>query len=344
MRIRTFAGTTAVLLALSALAACSSDKGGSDKGGQAQRAAKDITVGEVSGSAANPAVQVMDDAMKARAKALGVKLYVETSESVEQQIEKAEALMARGVDYLGLHPWDGEAIKPLVKSAKARGVKVVILIDGVPGAVESGDALTFISGNELAAAEKIGKWVAQKYRSGAEAAIITGTPGNLSAINRTNGFKKGITGSSVKVVAESTANWARDEALRVAGDIVTAHPRLNVIFGNNDEMAFGALKAVNEAGKKSQITVIGWNGTCIGLQALLKGDFALEAVLPFDVFGAGLVNAAVDSAAGKNVPKMIAPEVPVLTTQQAKDILAGKQSASAALVARLTEANAGACK
>jgi ABC-type sugar transport system substrate-binding protein len=323
-----------------ALAGCGRGDSSSDK----DTAGKDITIGAVSASAANPAVQMMNDAMKKRAEEAGVKVLVETSESVEEQIEKAEAMIAQGVDYLGLHPWDGAAVVPLIESAAARGVKVVILIDGVPGVVENGKALTFISGDEAAAAEEIGKWVAGKYSGSAQAAVITGTPGNLSADNRTNGFKAGLEGSSVKIVAEGTGNWARDEALRVAGDMLTANPDLDVIFANNDEMAFGALKAIAESGKAGKVGAIGWNGTCIGLKAVLDGDFVLEAVLPFDVFGAGLIDAALDDAGGKDVPKTITPEVPLLTTEQAKAILDGKEKASEVLVTRLKEASSGTCK
>lgn len=341
-----------LLIALLALAACSSGATGGgtgggeeptaagDEGGDA--AAGDITAGAVSGSAANPAVQVMNEAMEQRADEVGVQLLVETSEGVEEQIEKAETLIAQGVDYLALHPWDGAAVVPLIESAAAQDVKVVILIDGVPGVVEDGTALTFISGDELGAGEQIGSWVAENYPD-AQAAVITGTPGNLSAENRTNGFKQGIEGSGVEVVAEGTANWARDEALRVAGDMLTANPDLGVIFANNDEMAFGALNAVDESGRRDQVDIIGWNGTCIGLQALLDGDFVLEAVLPFDLFGAGFIDAAMDDANGEEVPSEIAPEVPVLTREDAQAILDGSQEGSEELVARLQEAAEGSC-
>lgn len=333
--------TTLIALALSlGLAACGSDDASSSGSGSD---ASDIKIGVVAGSAANPAVQVMNDASEARAKELGVELLVETSESVEEQIEKADAMISQGVDYLGIHPWDGEAVVPLIKNAAAQGVKVIVLIDGVPGVVEDGDALTFVSGNELAAAEDIGKWVAEQYTEATEAAVITGTPGNLSAQNRTDGFVAGVEGSSVDVVAQATANWARDESLRVTGDVLTANPGIGVIFANNDEMAYGALSAVSEANRSDEVDIIGWNGTCVGLQALLKGDFVLEAVLPFDEFGAALIDAAVDDIEGNDVPARIEPEVPVLTTQDAQDILDGTASVSDSLKQRVEEADAGNC-
>ncbi|WP_341720642.1 sugar ABC transporter substrate-binding protein [Micromonospora sp. FIMYZ51] len=327
-------------VSLLAVTACSRDT--VDSPG-ASDGAKEIVIGQVSGSAANPAVQVMNDAMTARAEEAGVKLLVETSENVEEQITKAEAMIAQGVTYLGLHPWDGAAVTPLIRSASQRGVKVVILIDGVPGVVEDGTALTFISGNELAAAEEIGKAVAQRYPGPTAGAIITGTPGNLSADNRTNGFKNGIKDSQITVAAEATANWARDQALRVAGDMLTANPELRFIFANNDEMAFGARAAIMEAGKSDTVATIGWNGTCAGLAALLKGEFLYEAVLPFDEFGAGLIDAAVDDAAGRPVEKSITPEVPILDTEQAKAILDGSAPGSDALKAALKAASENAC-
>lgn len=304
---------------------------------------KSIKIGVVAGSAANPAVQVMNDASRKRAKEKGVELFVETSEDVTEQIEKADAMIARGVKYLAIHPWDGAAVVPLIKTAHAQGVKIMILIDGVPGVVEDGSALTFISGNEAAAAQKIGKWVAKEYPGPVKAAVITGTPGNLSAQTRTNGFKAGLKGSSVTVVAEPTANWARDEALRVAGDVLTANPGIRVIFANNDEMAFGALAAIKEAKLKGPVDVIGWNGTCVGLKALLDGDFVLEAVLPFDVIGTAVIDVALDDAAGKTVAKQVAPDVPVLTTTEAKAILSGSKAASDALVKGLKVAASGKC-
>jgi ribose transport system substrate-binding protein/D-allose transport system substrate-binding protein len=331
-----------ILLTLSALflAACTSGTSSTDSSGDASNASSEVVVGAVSGSAANPAVQVMNAEMERKAKEAGVTLYVETSESVEEQIEKAEALIARGVQYLGLHPWDGAAVVPLIKSAKEKGVKVVILIDGVPDVVENGDALTFISGDEENAGIALGKWTAAN-KPGAQAGIITGSPGNLAAETRTNAFKQGVSGSDVTVVAEGTGNWAREEALRVAGDMLTANPELSVFFANNDEMGFGALKAVTEANRTSSVSIISWNGTCIGLEALIKGEFVLEAVLPFDAFGAGLIDVAVADSKGESVEPRILPEVPVLTTDDAKAILDGSKSATDALVARLKEAQAG---
>lgn len=330
------AATAAVLAALTACSTDSADTADAPSDGP-------VTIGVVSGSASNPAVQVMDQGIEDEAEASDVEVYVETSESVDEQIQKADALIARGVDYLALHPWDGEAVIPLIESASSQGVKVIILVDGVPGVVEDGDALTFVSGNEVEAAQAIGTMVAESATGPEQAALLTGTPGNLSAENRAKGFTDGIAGSQVEIVAQSTANWARDEALQVAGDIITANPDLDVIFAGNDEMALGAVAALQEAGKAGQVDVIGWNGTCVGLAGLLDGDLLALAALPFDEFGRTAVQVAVADSQGEDVDPRVEPDVPILTADTARAILDGSAEGSESLKADLTTAQAGGC-
>jgi ABC-type sugar transport system substrate-binding protein len=268
---------------------------------------------------------------------------VETSESVDEQIQKADALLARGVDYLALHPWDGDAVVPLITTASSQGVKVIILVDGVPGVVEDGKALTFVSGNEVEAAGKIGEMVAGSAAGPLQAALITGTPGNLSAENRARGFTEGVAGSDVEIVAQDTANWARDEALQVAGDMLTAHPELDLVFAGNDEMALGAVAALEEARRADQVDVIGWNGTCVGLRGLLDGDLMALAALPFDEFGRTAIRLAVADSEGEDIEPRVEPEVPILTAETARAILDGSEDASDSLKAGLAAADAGDC-
>jgi ribose transport system substrate-binding protein len=223
-------------------------------------------------------------------------------------------------------------------------VKFFNLIDDVPGAVESGYAVSFISGDERKGGELLGQWLTTKMDAG-KVAIITGTPGNFAADYRTSGFKKGIASKpGLKVVAESTADWQRDQALRVATDMLTANPDLAAIFANNDEMAFGALQALKTAGKAGKVTVIGYNGTCIGIEATLKGDFAADGILPIPQFGQEFVDNAVKVANNETVPKRIAPPIVALSTDDTKAVADGsKADVDPNLKQRVDQAAGGNC-
>jgi ABC-type sugar transport system substrate-binding protein len=253
-------------------------------------------------------------------------------------------MIAQGIKVIAIHPWEGKAILAFQKQYSGEGVKFFNLIDDVPGAVDSGYAVSFISGDERKGGELLGQWLATKLDAG-KVAIITGTPGNFAADYRTSGFKKGIAAKpGIKVVAESSADWQRDQALRVATDMLTANPDLAAIFANNDEMAFGALQALKAAGKEGKVIVIGYNGTCIGIEATLKGDFAADGILPIPQFGQEFVTNAVKVASNETVPKTIAPPILALSTEDTKAIADGsKGDVDPTLKERVDQAAGGKC-
>jgi ABC-type sugar transport system substrate-binding protein len=338
-RVRGRSALVAFLLLALVAAGCnrgSSSSGGGDK----------IRIGAVTGNFSNPAVKQMVDAMQTEAKKRsGVELSVQESANVEEQISKAQTMIAQGIKVIGIHPWEGEAILAFEKQQSEKGVKFFNLIDDVPGAVDQGYAVSYVSGDERKGGQLVGQWMASKYDAG-KIAIITGTPGNFSATYRTEGFKKGIAAKpGLRVVAESTADWQRDKALRVATDILTAHPDLIAIFANNDEMAFGALQALKSVGKAGKVVVMGYNGTCIGIEATLKGQFAADGILPIPQFGQEFVANAVKAANGEKVPPMIAPPIVSIDTAEAKAIADGSKSdVDAPLKTRVQEAAQSKCQ
>ncbi len=303
-----------VLLALVGGACNRGSKSTSGTGGGGGK----IRIGAVTGNFSNPAVKQMVDAMQAQAKKhSNIQLVVQESANVEEQISKAQTMIAQGIKVLGIHPWEGEAILAFEKQYSAKGVKFFNLIDDVPGATDKGYATSFISGDETKGGELLGQWLATKLDSG-KVAIITGTPGNFAAIYRTDGFKKGI---------------ASKPGLMAA------------IFANNDEMAFGALQALKGAGKEGKVILMGYNGTCIGIEATLKGQFAAEGILPIPQFGQEFVDNALKAGQGQSVPKTIAPPIVALTTDDVKAVANGtKTDVDPSLKVRVDQAANGQCQ
>jgi ABC-type sugar transport system substrate-binding protein len=304
-----------------------------------------IRVGAVTGNFSNPAVKQMVDAMQAQlSKYPQVTFLVQDSANVQEQVAKGETMIAQGVEVLGLHPWDGKAIMPLIQKAKDQNIKVFLLIDDAPGAVEQGLATSFISGDEVLGGRLLGEWLAQRLPNGGNIAIIEGTPGNYAAIYRSQGFKEGIAkNAQLRVVAEATGNWQRDQGLRVATDQLTANPNLAAIFAHNDEMAFGSLQALRAANRFGQVILLGYNGTCIGLQAALRGEFQAEGILPIPQIGSAFIDNAVLAGNGQEVPKRIEPPIVAMSTDELKAAQEGRTQADPSLKQRLDDAAAGRC-
>jgi len=307
--------------------------------------AKTVRIGAVTGNFSNPAVKQMVDAMQGELRKYPTaKFFVQDSANVSEQVAKAETMLGQGIDVLGLHPWDGKAIMPLIAKAHSKGVKVFLLIDDAPGAVDKGLAVSFISANEVKGGQLLGEWLSATIPNGGKVAIIEGSPGNYAAIYRSQGFKEGIKkNEKIKVVAEGTGNWQRDQGLRVATDMITANPDLAAIFAHNDEMAFGALQALKAANKTGKVILIGYNGTCIGMQAALKGDFQAEGILPIPQIGSSFIASAMVVGTGGTVPKRIEPPILALSTAELRAVQSGSKQADPSLKDRIDTAAAGKC-
>jgi ABC-type sugar transport system substrate-binding protein len=330
------------VIALTAALIAAGGVEGPAHGGQAPvRACADVS------DETNPAVRAMVDAMQAEAKNFPqqVNLTVQYTSGVEDQISKMETMIAQHCDVIGLHPRDAKAVTPVIKKAHDQGVHVVLLIDDVPGALDQGIADQFISGDEEKGGYDLGAWLATAHPQGGEYAIITGEPGNFSAIYRSKGFTDAAAKNSAwKKVAEATANWRRDQALTVATNMLTAHPNLSAIFANNDEEAFGALQAIKARNRFGKVTLIGYNGTCIGIQATYQGNFQADGILPIPEFGKYFIDSAVKVGKGEKLEKRLAPPIVPLTSEDAKAIKSGaKQANPPSLKQRIEDAAGGKC-
>jgi inositol transport system substrate-binding protein len=104
-------------------------------------------------------------------------------------------------------------------------------------------------------------------------AMLLGTMGHEAQIKRTEGNKQVfVKKPNIKVVAEQEGRWDRAKALQIVEDLLQAHPEINVIVANNDEMAIGALLAAKKAGKTDADMIIsGIDATPDALEYLGKG-------------------------------------------------------------------------
>ncbi len=140
----------------------------------------------------------------------------------------------------------------------------------------------------MAYGKVVGAWLGKKVTSG-KGAIITGLLGRGDAEQYAQGFKDGVaaSGSKLTIVAQLPGDWNRQKAYNAAQDLITAHPDLNAMFVENEDMAIGAIRALDRSGKLSQVTVVSQNGAPYGLEAIQGGKIAasntcspaLEAVM-----------------------------------------------------------------
>ncbi|MGH7953847.1 MAG: substrate-binding domain-containing protein, partial [Limisphaerales bacterium] len=133
--------------------------------------------------------------------------------------------------------------------------------------------------------------------------IIHGPNGHSAEVQRTQGIRQILAKyPGVKVVAEQTANWDRAQALNLMENWLASGKKIDAVIAQNDEMALGALKAIEAAGKQNQIAVIGIDAIPDALKAVADGKMVGTVFQDAKGQGTLAVDLAVKLVQGKKVP------------------------------------------
>jgi ribose transport system substrate-binding protein len=147
---------------------------------------------------------------------------------------------------------------------------------------------------------------------GIKVAELQGIPGASAAIDRGQGFHN-IADAKMEVVASQTANFDRTEGMSVMENILQANPDVQAVFAANDEMALGAVEAIDGAGK--DVLVVGFDATDDAIAAINEGRMAATIAQQPDLIGKTAVENAVKLIAGEAIEANIPVEVALVTAE-----------------------------
>ncbi len=205
----------------------------------------------------NPFFVEVRDGAQAAADELGLELIVtDAQDSVSAQISNIEDLLQSGVAVLIVNATDSDAVVPAVMEANTRGVPVIAVDRGVNG----GTLAYFIASDNLAGGRLAGDYICEQLGGNGTVVELEGIPGASAARERGQGFNEAVAAcAGLNVVARQTANFNRAEGLSVMENILVAQPDIDAVFAHNDEMALGALQAIQASGR--DILVVGFDAT-----------------------------------------------------------------------------------
>jgi ribose transport system substrate-binding protein len=239
--------------------------------------AKDITLGVSLASDTNPFYIALRKGIDARASELGWKVrYVTANEKVTEQINGVLDLVAQKVDGILISAIDTVASGPAYEAA----AKAKIPIISVARRSSSPYQTTYVSADEPAIGHDIGQWIVKQLDGKGKVALLAGPPGADSFRIMADGVAEVLKASpGIEIVFRKELALNREEGLRVAQDLLVAHPDVKAIYGANDEVALGATQAIAAAGKTGQIIVTGMNGVPPALAAVKRGELGLTVDL-----------------------------------------------------------------
>ena len=254
----------------------------------------------------NPWRLAQTASMKAEAAKRGWQLvYTDAAGSAAKQVSDVNSMIAQGVDIIFLAPREEKPLIPAVMAAKKAGIPVFLIDRSVDASLAKAgvDYVTFIGSDFIKEGKTAGEALVKATGGMGTIIELEGSTGSSPANDRKKGFDEVIAANpGMKIVASQSGDFSRDKGRQVAESLLQAHPEANIIYAHNDEMAIGAIAAIEAAGKKAgkDITVVSIDGEKDALQMIIDGKM-LFSVECNPKFGPKSFETAAKYAAGESI-------------------------------------------
>jgi inositol transport system substrate-binding protein len=228
-------------------------------------------------------IVLLNQSMEAKAKQLGVRLIVNDAQrSAEKQVQQVESFVAQKVDAIILNPCEVEASAPAVERAMAAGIPIVNVNS------ETRSAPTAFVGSRDEESGRIAmQYIAKRLNGHGNVVMMHGFMGQAAQIKRDQGAREVLAQTpGLKLLADQTAEWDRAKAMSLMENWMQAYgAKIDAVFAQNDEMAMGALIALEQAKRKDKVVVAGVDAIADALAAVKDGR--LDATVFQDARGQG---------------------------------------------------------
>lgn len=266
-------------------------------------------VGLVVSTQDNPFFVTLKEGAVSKAKEMGHEIVILDSQNdPSKELGNVEDLLIKGIDVLLINPTDSDAVVSAVKAANRNKVPVVTL----DRASNGGTVVTHIASDNVAGGELAGNFIVEKLNGKNNRVVeLEGIPGTTAARDRGKGFNKAAQ-NKLDIVAKQAADFDRTKGLNVMENILQAQSEVNAVFAHNDEMALGALKAI-EASDKTDVIIVGFDATEDAVKAVKEGKLAATVAQKPAEIGAKGVEAADKIVKKEMIPQFIPVELALIT-------------------------------
>ena len=302
--------TTTIMIALVsavALGVCGCAK---KKGGKAK-----LRIGYTTPALSNQYWNRVRAGIEEEAKKNGVELVVLDAQGDSgKQLSDMEDLVQKGVDAILISPWDTDTAATCLKKANRAKIPVIVVDIGTSG----GDYASFIISDNKEGGRMAGRYIAEQLGGKGKAVHIQCQLGARNAQLRGDGFEEIMNKEGIPIVAKQPADSRRDLGMSVMENILQGNPDVNAVFAQNDEMALGAIRAIETGGKKGKIIVVGFDGNDDAVAAIKSGSMAASVGQQPEEMGRIALRTALKAIKGEKVEKQIFVPVKLLTKDTLK--------------------------
>ncbi len=265
------------------------------------------TIGLVVSTLDNPFFVSLKDGAQKAADEAGIDLIVLDSQNdPAKELANVEDLLTREVNAILINPADSDAVGNAIKMINDKEIPVITLDRGA----NAGEVLTHIASDNVAGGKMAGEYIAELLEGKGKLVELEGLSGTSAARDRGQGFNDSLEGTEFEVVAKQSADFDRTKGLSVMENILQAQAEIDAVFAHNDEMALGALKAIESSGR--EILVVGFDATDDAVKAVEDGKMAATVAQQPELIGQLGVENAVKVLNGETVEDFVPVELKLI--------------------------------
>lgn len=296
------------------LTACSTDAPGTSKDGEdGEKNGKDnnIKIGLSVSTLNNPFFVTLRDGAEDSAKEAGYDIVTsDAQDDPSTQLSDIEDLIQQGVDVLLVNPVDSDAVSSAIELANDADLPVIT----VDRSAEGGEVVTHIASDNESGGEMAGEFIAEQLDNKAKLVEIEGVSGASATRERGKGFHNIIDKmDDMEVIANQSADFDRTKGLSVMENILQSKGEIDAVFAHNDEMALGAIEALEGKSMLDDVVVVGFDATDDAVSAVEDGRMDATIAQQPELIGESAIEAAGKVANGEEVDDFIPVDLQMVT-------------------------------
>ena len=261
------------------------------------------------------------ESIKSEAAKRGIDLrFSDAQQKQENQIKAIRSFVAQGVDAIAFSPVVETGWEPVLREIKRAKIPV-ILSDRLVKVSDPSLYVTFIGADFVEEGRRAGNWLVKATGGKAGIVELVGTPGSAPAIDRKKGFEEVIAKNpGMKILKSQSGDFTRAKGKEVMESFLKSPDakQITALYAHNDDMALGAIQAMEEAGVKpgKDILVVSIDGIRGAFEAMAAGK--LNCTVECNpLIGPQLFDAVEAALAKKLLPKHISVAEGVFEQSQA---------------------------
>lgn len=294
-----------LVLSTTLFVGCSNETGEETNTGDEQ-----ITIGFSVSTQNNPFFVSLRQGAEDEAKKNNVELIIlDAQNDSAKQISDIEDLIQQGVDVIIINPTDSSAVTVAIESANKANIPVIT----VDRSADGGEVVSHIASDNIAGGKMAGDYIIELLGGSGKVVELEGIAGSSAARERGQGFHEAVDNASgIEVVAKQTADFDRAKGLSVMENIIQGNQDINAVFAHNDEMALGAMQALEAAGLEDVI-VVGFDATADAVQAVEEGKMNATIAQKPELMGKIAIETSLKIINGEEVEGSIPVELELIS-------------------------------